>query len=102
MRYETRKQGWAYQDVKPCNIGGFGSRTDGWNSRFSVNCDLSGGHSGSSVYTNCWAGSNNVVLGIVSTQTCSTCTPEDDYPNGIRRLTPDVLDAISYFKSAMP
>jgi V8-like Glu-specific endopeptidase len=103
VRYETCKQGWAYQDVKPCNIGGFGSQgTDGWNSRFSVNCDLSGGHSGSSVYTNRWAGSNNVVLGIVSTQTCSTCTPDDDYPNGIRRLTPDVLDAISYFKSAMP
>lgn len=48
VRYETCKQGWAYQDVKPCNIGGFGSKgTDGWNSRFSVNCDLSGGHSGS-------------------------------------------------------
>lgn len=103
VRYETCKQGWAYQDTKACNIGGFGSKgSDGWNSRFSTNCDLSGGHSGSAVYTNRWAGSNNVVVGVVSTQTCSTCTAQDDYPNGIRRITPDVLDAISYFKSTMP
>ena len=100
---EACQQGWAYQDTKPCNIGGFGSKgADGWNSRFSVNCDLSGGHSGSAVYTNRWSGGNNVVFGVVSTQTCSTCTAADDYPNGIRRLTPDVLDAISYFKSTFP
>lgn len=103
VRYETCKQGWPYQDVKPCNIGGFGSKgSDGWNSRFSTNCDLSGGHSGSAVYTNRWSGANNVVVGVVSTQTCTTCSASDDYPNGIRRLTPDVLDAISYFKSTMP
>lgn len=103
VEYETCKQGWAYQDTKSCNIGGFGSKgADGWNSRFSTNCDLSGGHSGSAVYTNRWAGAHNVVVGVVSTQTCSTCTAADDYPNGIRRLTPDVLDAISYFKSAFP
>ncbi len=103
VRYETCQQGWAYQDPKPCNIGGFGSTgSDGWKSRFSTNCDLSGGHSGSAVYTNRWAGANNVVVGVVSTQTCSTCTASDDYPNGIRRITPDVLDAISYFKSTMP
>ncbi|MBL8298994.1 MAG: trypsin-like serine protease [Rhodanobacteraceae bacterium] len=103
VRYETCKQGWAYQDTKACNIGSFSSiGSDGWNARFSTNCDLSGGHSGSAVYTNRWAGSQNVVVGVVSTQTCTTCTASDDYPNGIRRLTPDVLDAISYFKSAMP
>lgn len=103
VRYETCKQGWAYQDTKACNIGSFYSKgSDGWNARFSTSCDLSGGHSGSAIYTNRWAGSNNVVVGVVSTQSCTTCTPQDDYPNGIRRLTPDVLDAISYFKSAMP
>lgn len=103
VRYETCKQGWAYQDPKPCNIGGFYSTgTDGWKSRFTTNCDLSGGHSGSAIYTNRWSGANNVVVGVVSTQSCTTCGAADDYPNGIRRLTPDVLDAISYFKSAMP
>lgn len=103
VRYETCKQGWAYQDVKPCNIGNFGSKgSDGWNARFTTNCDLSGGHSGSAIYTNRWAGANNVVVGIVSTQVCTTCSAQDDYPNGIRRLTPDVLDAISYFKSTFP
>ncbi len=103
VRYETCKQGWAYQDTKACNIGSFYSTgADGWKSRFTTNCDLSGGHSGSAVYTNRWAGANNVVVGVVSTQSCTTCTASDDYPNGIRRLTPDVLDAISYFKSTMP
>lgn len=103
VRYETCKQGWAYQDTKACNIGSFYSKgSDGWNARFSTSCDLSGGHSGSAIYTNRWAGSSNVVVGVVSTQSCTTCTAQDDYPNGIRRLTPDVLDAISYFKSTMP
>jgi V8-like Glu-specific endopeptidase len=103
VRYETCKQGWAYQDTKACNIGSFyATGSDGWKARFSTNCDLSGGHSGSAIYTNRWAGANNVVVGVVSTQTCTTCTAQDDYPNGIRRLTPDVLDAISYFKSTMP
>jgi V8-like Glu-specific endopeptidase len=103
VRYETCKQGWAYQDPKPCNIGGFYSTgTDGWKSRFTINCDLSGGHSGSAIYTNRWSGANNVVVGVVSTQSCTTCPDGDEYPNGIRRLTPDVLDAISYFKSTMP
>jgi V8-like Glu-specific endopeptidase len=103
VRYETCQQGWAYQDTKPCNIGSFGSKgSDGWNARFTTNCDLSGGHSGSAVYTNRWSGAHNVVVGVVSTESCRTCPDGDTYPNGIRRLTPEVLDAISYFKSAMP
>lgn len=103
VRYETCKQGWAYQDVKPCNIGSFGSKgSDGWNARFTTNCDLSGGHSGSAIYTNRWSGAHNVVVGVVSTESCRTCPDKETYPNGIRRLTPEVLDAISYFKSAMP
>lgn len=93
------RQGWAYQDVNPCEIGSFGSLgPDGWYSRFKTNCDLGRGHSGSAVYTDVFNGNAKVVIGIVSTQDCSTCGNDDNYPNGIRRVTPDVLDAISYFK----
>ncbi|MBN8740055.1 MAG: hypothetical protein BGP24_21035 [Lysobacterales bacterium 69-70] len=103
VTYETCKQGWAYQDATACHIGSINSTgSDGWKARFTTNCDMSGGHSGSAVYTNRWAGSNNVVIGVVSTESCRTCAAKDDFPNGIRRLTPDVLDAISYFKSAFP
>jgi V8-like Glu-specific endopeptidase len=101
--YEACQQGWAYQDQNPCEIGSFSSTgPDGWASRFSTNCDYSRGHSGSAVFTDVWNGSGRVVFGIVSTQSCSTCSPSSDYPNGIRRVTPDVLDAISYFKATFP
>lgn len=96
-------QGWAYQDTNNCEIGGFGSKVkDGWNSRVTVSCDLSGGHSGSALFTDIWASNKKVVFGVASTQTCSTCDPTVDFPNAFRRITPDVLDAISYFKAAYP
>lgn len=101
--YETCRQGWAYQDQNPCEIGTFSSTgRDGWKARFSTSCDLSPGHSGSAVFTDVWSGSGKVVFGIVSTQSCGTCSPGTHYPNGIRRVTPEVLDAISYFKTAFP
>ncbi|TDR43085.1 V8-like Glu-specific endopeptidase [Tahibacter aquaticus] len=97
------QQGWAYQDTNNCQIGSFSSTdADGWKARYSTACDLSGGHSGSAVYTDVWAGSSDVVVGVVSTQTCSTCSASDDFPNGIRRITPEVLDWIAYFKSTRP
>jgi hypothetical protein len=43
-----------------------------------------------------------VVFGIASAQSCATCAGGTSYPNGIRRVTPDVLDAISYFKAVYP
>lgn len=96
-------QGWAYQDTNNCEIGSFNSPdADGWNARYSTACDLSGGHSGSAVFTDVWGGSSDVVVGIVSTQTCTTCSASDDFPNGIRRITPEVLDWIAYFKSTFP
>jgi V8-like Glu-specific endopeptidase len=96
-------QGWAYQDVNNCEVGGFGSvAKDGWNSRVAVNCDSSGGHSGSALFTDIWASNKKVVFGVASTHTCSTCGPDDEYPNAYRRISPDVLDAISYFKAAHP
>jgi V8-like Glu-specific endopeptidase len=102
-RLNNSLQGWAYQDTQPCEIGSFGSAGgDGWAARFSTNCDLSRGHSGSAVFTDAWNGSGKVVFGVVSTHTCTTCSPSQVYVNGIRRVTPEVLDMISYFKAEMP
>lgn len=96
-------QGWAYQDTNNCQIGTFAALdADGWNRRFSTACDLSRGHSGSAVYTDVWAGTDDVVVGVVSTQACATCGPGDAYPNGIRRITPETLGDIAYFKSTFP
>jgi len=96
-------QNWPYQDTKRCQVGSFGTDgDDGWYSRFTTNCDLSRGHSGSAIFTDVYNGNTKVVLGIVSTQSCSTCTSSDNFVNGIRRITPEVLDMISYFKAEMP
>jgi V8-like Glu-specific endopeptidase len=96
-------QGWAYQDSNNCQIGSFAALDgDGWNRRFSTACDLSRGHSGSAVYTDVWAGTDDVVVGVVSTQACATCGAGDTYPNGIRRITPETLGDIAYFKTNMP
>lgn len=96
-------QGWAYQDTNPCEIGSFGSAgEDGWAARFTTNCDISRGHSGSAVYSDAWDGDGKVVLGVVSTHSCTTCSAGEVYVNGIRRVTPEVLDMIAYFKAEMP
>lgn len=102
-RLNNALQGWAYQDTQPCEIGSFGSNgADGWAARFTTNCDLSRGHSGSAVFTDAWNGSGKVVFGVVSTQSCTTCSASQVYVNGVRRVTPEVLDMISYFKAEMP
>lgn len=100
--YESCKQGWAYQDVNPCEVGSFIWRAtagDNWKSNFTTNCDTSRGHSGSAVWTDRWGGSGKVIFGVVSTSACRTCSSGTSYPNRIRRVTPDVLNAISYFKT---
>ncbi len=102
-RVDNSFQGWAYQDIARCEIGSFGTDgDDGWYSRFTTNCDLSRGHSGSAIFTDVYNGSGKVVLGIVSTHSCTTCSPGEEFVNGIRRITPEVLDMISYFKAEMP
>ena len=94
------QQGWAYQDVSPCEVGSSSNTgPDGWSSIFKTNCDLGRGHSGSAVFINNYNGNGKVVIGVASFQNCATCTDGNDYPNGIRRVTPDVLDWISYFKT---
>ena len=95
---ENCEQGWAYQDLKNCEVGGFGSETqDGWNARVRVDCDLSGGHSGGPLFTDIWASNKRVVFGVASTHDKNV-----EFPNVFRRISPDVLDAISYFKAAYP
>jgi len=95
---EACEQGWAYQDVNNCEVGGFGSKAkDGWNARVRVNCDFSGGHSGGPLFTDIWASNKRVVFGVASTQDNNF-----EFPNVFRRISPDVLDAISYFKAAYP
>jgi V8-like Glu-specific endopeptidase len=102
-RENTDLQGWAYQDTKPCEVTGFkGEGADGWAARFATSCDLSRGHSGSAVFTNRWQGDEYAVLGIVSTQGCKRCDAEADYPNGIRRVTPEVVDMIEFFRAQYP
>jgi len=103
------QQGWAYQDVNPCETGSFHSTgPDDWYSIFTTNCDIGRGHSGSAVWTDVYNGNQKVVIGVVSTHSCtsatdpdpaSRCTSGDDFPNGIRRVTPDVLSWINYFKT---
>jgi V8-like Glu-specific endopeptidase len=105
------QQGWAYQDVNPCETGSFESTgPDGWYSIFKTNCDIGRGHSGSAVWTDAFPGYETVVIGVASTQYCTSatdpdssrrCNSDDDYPNGIRRVTPDVLSWINYFKTVM-
>ncbi|MCB1589283.1 MAG: trypsin-like serine protease [Xanthomonadales bacterium] len=102
-RVNTNLQGWAYQDQAPCEIGSFYSTgADGWAARFNTNCDMSRGHSGSAVFTDVYNGSGKVVFGIASTQSCAVCGNNQSYVNGMRRVTPEVLDMISYFKAQMP
>ncbi len=102
-RLNNNLQGWAYQDQEPCEIGSFYTTgDDGWASRFNTNCDLSRGHSGSAIYTDAYNGRGKVVFGVVSTQSCTVCSFNSSYVNGIRRVTPEVLDMISYFKAQMP
>ena len=57
------------------------------------------------MWSDAFPGYEPVVIGVVSTQYCtsktdpdpaSRCTSGDDYPNGIRRVTPDVLSWIDY------
>ncbi|MCB1610010.1 MAG: trypsin-like serine protease [Xanthomonadales bacterium] len=102
-RLNNNLQGWAYQDQSPCEIGSFYTTgADGWASRFNTNCDMSRGHSGSAVFTDAYNGSGKVVFGVVSTQSCTVCSAGSSFVNGIRRVTPEVLDMISYFKAEMP
>jgi hypothetical protein len=90
-------QGWPYQSEQRCEIGSFHGQNgpDGWQARFKTNCDIGRGHSGGAAYVT--QGSGFSVVGIMSTQDCATCSSSAHYPNGFRRVTPDVTAWRQYF-----
>ena len=92
-----------YGDTKLCEIGGYYNQgPDNWNRRISLSCDMSGGHSGSPVYHYYYNTSQNMWLPVatmvVSTQSCTACGPDVDYPNVARRMTPGDVHLISWFR----
>lgn len=96
-----------YGDMYHCNIGNFyNPGPDNWNRRIAVSCDMSGGHSGSAVYNYFYDANLGqyvpVVAMVASTQTCTTCDADDDYPNVMRRITPGDLGTISWLRETFP
>jgi V8-like Glu-specific endopeptidase len=96
-----------YGDVHQCGLGGTSSPgPDGWNRLISASCDLSRGHSGSSIYHYYFDAGLNAYVPVVSmmvvSHTCFTCTPTDNFPNWARRLTPVDVQTISFFRQTFP
>jgi len=91
-----------YGDSALCQTGDYSSPdADGINRRFRFSCDMSGGHSGSSLY-HYLDGSTPVVTGIVSWQHCTTCDADDDRPNTGVRITHEYSNAISWLRQTFP
>jgi V8-like Glu-specific endopeptidase len=96
-----------YGDTQYCEIGEYHHPgSNGWNREFSINCDLSRGHSGSPLYhyryVPSWGANGPYVAAVVSWHECTTCTKDDDYPNHVRRITPWVRDWISWLREQFP
>lgn len=96
-----------YGDTRSCEIGDYHNPgSNGWNREYTVNCDISRGHSGSAIYHYRYNTAKGtyipVVTGVVSWHECLTCTAADDYPNHIRRITPWVLGRVSWLKEQFP
>ncbi|HEY6561158.1 MAG TPA: hypothetical protein VI072_27990 [Polyangiaceae bacterium] len=89
-------------DTEWCAAGSYSSPdSDGINRRFRFHCDVSGGHSGSSLY-HYLNGESLVVTGIVSWEHCTTCGPLDQLPNTGVRITKQYSGAISALRQAFP
>jgi hypothetical protein len=89
-------------DTAWCAAGDYSSPdSDGINRRFRFHCDISGGHSGSSLY-HYLNGETLVVTGVVSWEHCKTCGPLDDRPNTGVRITKQYSGAISALRQAFP
>ena len=96
-----------YGDTELCEIGDFHHMgSNGWYREFSVNCDISRGHSGSAIYHYRYSPSKGkdvpVVVAVVSWHQCFTCPDGDDYPNHVRRITPWARDSISWLREQFP
>jgi V8-like Glu-specific endopeptidase len=82
--------------------------SNGWNRIIRNSCDISPGHSGSAVY-HYWdppqvAGNATfpVVAMVEVWHHCTTCSEDDDFPTRARRITPGVLDVISWLRETFP
>jgi hypothetical protein len=64
---------------------------------FKTNIDNSPGQSGGPFYR-----TDNILQGIVITEDCGTCTSSDNYPNGVRSMTPWLHGFISAQRTAYP
>lgn len=95
-----------YGDISYCGIGEFSSLgVDGWNRLVTHSCDTSGGHSGSPVYHYYFDSSTTkyypVVVAINSYTTCGPCLVNNSFAAEARRITPDVVDTISFWNEAL-
>lgn len=91
-----------YGDSAWCATGNYSSKdSDGINRRFRFHCDISGGHSGSSLY-HYLNGSSLVVTGVVSWEHCRTCGANDDRPNTGVRITKSYSGTISWLRQTFP
>ncbi|AKF05492.1 trypsin-like serine peptidase [Sandaracinus amylolyticus] len=91
-----------YGDTQACNVGEHSSTdADGIERRFRFSCDMSGGHSGSSLYS--YLDSDTVaVTGVVSWEHCFTCGGDDDRPNTGVRITREYSGIIASLRQSMP
>ena len=88
-------------DVKDCSPGNFSADdANGHARRFRFGCDVSGGHSGSSLYS--YFGASQRVTGIVSWEHCRRCGPSDHRPNTGVRITKQYSDWIAFFRQIFP
>ena len=92
-----------------CSMGDYlEPLSNGWNRIIRNSCDISPGHSGSAVY-HYWdppqipGNDSYAVVAMVEVwQHCVQCGPSDDYPSRARRITPGVLDVISWLRETFP
>jgi V8-like Glu-specific endopeptidase len=97
-----------YGDSAWCASGDYSSPdSDGVNRRFRFHCDVSGGHSGSSLYTYL-DGETLAVTSVVSWELCTTCDEPGlsasvlARPNVGVRITPEYSGVISTLRSMFP
>ncbi|MFN2134830.1 MAG: trypsin-like serine peptidase [Candidatus Promineifilaceae bacterium] len=92
-----------------CSMGDYlEPLSNGWNRIIRNSCDLSAGHSGSAVY-HYWdppqipgSATYPVVAMVEVWEHCQVCDEDDDYPNRARRITPGVLNVISWLRETFP
>lgn len=88
-------------DVNPCGLGIYYSPdADGWSQEISMNCDGSGGMSGSAIYTydSDINPGNPVAFGVYSQMHSPT---DASHPNQMTRITPSYASWISYYKNTV-